>query len=331
MNAMTDRYLAAALDGMPESRRAEVGPEIRGAIAEMVQVRIESGEPEAEAVRLALTELGDPVRFAESYQDKPRVLIGPGWYPMYLRMLKLVPSIVLPVIAGIVLLVEMGLDGTGLGPALLSVAYAVVQTAIVVLFAITLGFAIAERAGTPSDAGLHGKPWTPDDLPEPIAQGHVGLGSTIGEIVTALVFGGLVFVQDRRGLGFFAPGISDDLQDATVINQDIPAGWSWAFFGLILVTIAVAIVRYRGGVWSGTALLLTLADALLWIVFIVALAIREPIFSPALGERIDAGGDWWQAGGQLNSAIAIVVILSTLPDLWEAWQGYRETRRMASR
>lgn len=330
MNEMIERYLAAALESTPESKRAEVGPEIRAAIMEMVDLRMEHGEPEVDAIRNALTELGEPSRFAGSYQENRRSLIGPAWYPMYIKALKLVPAIVLPIIVVMTLLVDMGIDGKSLDSALQSMVGSVLWAAGAILFWVTVGFAIAERVEGPEGPGTKGKAWTLDDLPDTMSSRQVGLGSTIGTIITAVIFGGLVFIQDRNGIGVFTRGISNDMQDYAAINPDIPSGWSWAFYGLILLTIVAAIIRYRGRVWTRKAFLLSLSETVLWSVFIIALANREPIFNPALGERVDAGGDWWQAGGQANSVIAIVIIATTLPDLWEAWQGYRQQERVTT-
>jgi|GEM_PF-960200 len=330
MNAMIERYLAVALESTPEAKRSEVGPEIRAAVMEMVDLRMEHGEPESEAVRNALIELGEPSRFAGSYQENRRSLIGPDWYPMYIKALKLVPAIVLPIVALVTLLVDIGLDDKSLDSALQSVVGSVLWAAGAIIFWVTLGFAIAERVEGPDGPGTKAKPWTPDDLPETMASRQVGLGSTIGTIITAVIFGGLVFIQDRNGIGVFTRGVSDDLQEYAAINPDIPAGWSWVFYGLILLTIAAAIIRFRGRVWTRNAFLLSLSETVLWSVFIIALAIREPIFNPALGERIDAGGNWWQVGGQANTVIAIVIIATTLPDLWEAWQGYRQQERVTA-
>lgn len=330
MNETIERYLAAALESTPEAKRAEVGPEIRAAVMEMVDLRMEHGEPEADAVRNALIELGEPSRFAGSYQDNRRSLIGPGWYPMYIRMLKLILAIVVPIVAVVTLLVEMGLDGKHLDSALQSMVESVFWAAGAILFWVTVGFAVAERVEGPDGPGVTGKAWTPDDLPETTASRQVGFGSTICTIITVVIFGGFVFIQDRNGLGVFTYGPSDDLQDIAATNPDIPVGWSWAFYGLILLTIVAAIIRYRGRVWNVNALLLTVTESLLWSVFIIALAIREPIFNPALGERLDAGGDWWQTGEWANSVIAIVIIATTLPDVWDAWQGYRQHRQQTS-
>ncbi len=88
MQMLVDRYVTSAVQNVPERRRADVAREIRTAIAELVEQRLESGEPEDLAIRESLNELGNPTKFAAAYEDTPRHLIGPGWYPTYILLLK---------------------------------------------------------------------------------------------------------------------------------------------------------------------------------------------------------------------------------------------------
>ena len=75
--SLTDRYVAAALKGVQTDQREDVAAELRGSIADAVEVRTSQGESPDTAERAVLLELGDPTRLAAEYSGRPLYLIGP--------------------------------------------------------------------------------------------------------------------------------------------------------------------------------------------------------------------------------------------------------------
>lgn len=174
MNILKERYITAVLEHVAEGQKDEVQAEVGSAIDEMVDQRVEAGEPEEHATEMALDELGDPVKLAASYQDRPHYLIGPGWYSLYISLLKRILVIVLPLITVISLLVAVGIEGKTLSGAIGGAVEGVLAGALQVAFWVTLGFAVVERVIGPEVPVKGDKGWTVAGLPEgrAIRQNH---------------------------------------------------------------------------------------------------------------------------------------------------------------
>ena len=91
-----DRYVYAVVKRLPESTRQDVERELRANIQDMLP----DDHSEAD-VRAVLAKLGNPYRLAEEYRETKRYLIGPSVYDSYITVLRLVISIVVPVVAGL--------------------------------------------------------------------------------------------------------------------------------------------------------------------------------------------------------------------------------------
>lgn len=331
MSSLIERYVGVATDAVPESQRAEVRTEIRAAINEMVDQRLENGEPESVAVREALEELGDPRNLAQQYRDNPRYLIGPGWFPLYVEVLKRVLPIGFAIVAVVAMVAQISTDDVSLIEAIPGGIGPAFEIGVQILLWVTVGFVIAERTVGPHPGADRKKPWTVDDLPEPAAPRQIGLGETVGTVLTMLVLGALVIVQQSRGVGFFVFGDDGgDWGSIPLINPDLGAGWVVGFTVVIVVSVIVAIAGYLEREYSFRLVLLTAIENVLWVGYILALAAAEPIFNPEFAQRVsDGGGNWWAAGDQANRIVAIVIIAYSVWDVWEAWTRHRGNRNIS--
>ena len=98
MTNLTERYLAAALHGIPQAQRPDVERELRSSIADAVEDRVRGGEDQADAEKAVLEGLGDPARLAAGIAGRPLYLIGPDLFVEYRRLLVLLLSVVLPIV-----------------------------------------------------------------------------------------------------------------------------------------------------------------------------------------------------------------------------------------
>lgn len=319
MNTLVERYMAAVLDRVPERSRTDVGVEVRGAIAEMVDQRATNGELEETAVRSALNELGDPGRLAAADRDTPGHLIGPGWYPVYIEVLKRVFGVAVAVTVVISLIVALALEDGDIGDAITGALEGGFNVAIQVLLWVTLGFAIAERTSIPAPS-VASSAWTVDDLPADRGTRQITRGDALPSIVALVVFGALAVVQHVRGVGPFSGGNADDsYTDLPLIHPDLGAGWLAGFLALIALSIITAIAGWRIGYWTRLMTTLTVGGAALWIAYVAALAFSEPVFNPELTTRIDEGHpDRWVAGGPANMIVLILIAVVSLQEAWEA-------------
>ncbi len=91
---MIERYIYQVKKHLPSSNK-DIEEEIKSLIYEMLEARSKAAEPSKQEMDAVLTELGDPATLAENYRGKSRYLIGPGLFPTYLMLLKIVLSSVL--------------------------------------------------------------------------------------------------------------------------------------------------------------------------------------------------------------------------------------------
>ncbi|MET8251527.1 permease prefix domain 1-containing protein [Micromonospora sp. NPDC005197] len=315
MNTLTDRYLAATLRSVPSQRRDEIATELRASIEDMIEDRTGGGEDAAAAEREVLTELGNPDRLAARYADRRLQLIGPTYYLVWLRLLKLLLSFI-PALAGTVVAVVAVVDGKGfgaIGPGLV----VALHVAVHISFWLTLTFVLIERSQPTVDL----PDWTVDELPDVPAHRDVSLVDTIASVAMLVLTIGYLPLQHYQSWVRASDGDNIPVLD--------PALWSFWLPALIVVLLAIAvfeIVKYRIGRWSWP---LFAVKALLNLAFTVALAglaLSDALLNPALGERLS-----WLADadnrGLLNALIALgaAVVL-----VWDLIDTALKTRRQTT-
>lgn len=109
-------------------------------------------------------------------------------YPDYLRVLRTVAAIALPIIAAAVAIAS-GLAGQDPVEVVLSAGAAVFGAGVQIAFWVTVAFVVVERSGTPAPS--RGRTWTVAELPVP-ERARVGLGETVTGIVFSVLLIGVV-------------------------------------------------------------------------------------------------------------------------------------------
>lgn len=312
---LTDRYVYAAARSVPESQRSEVSRELRERIGDEIDARVEQGATPADAERAALTELGDPVALAAGYIDRPLQLIGPKYFLMWWRLLKLLYAIVLPVGAAGVLIGQL-VSGEPIGAAIGATVVTALQIAVNLGFWTTLVFAILERSGGEGAVTV----WSLDQLPEPLEPQR---SSRLGELIGSLVFLGLAaaaLVWQQFGLVWLA----DEGGAVPVLNPELWSFWIPYFLALIALEILFAVAIYSFG-WNwwlaGANLVLNVAFTVpaLW------LFVTGQLFSEELLELMR--WPWGEAG---PIVLAVVVVATVGVAVWDVVDGaikaWRATR-----
>ncbi|MCH1624591.1 HAAS signaling domain-containing protein [Ferdinandcohnia quinoae] len=158
-------YIQEVTKRLPEKNRGDIALELRSTIMDMLPDDYSEQE-----VKDALVKLGDPVDLANGYQDRPKHLIGPRLYYMYIHLLKMIIpiAVVVSVIAlfaskilsydGEEAVLNLVLDMIGEG------IWEVISIGIHVFFWLTLVFAILERTDAANTHLPTLKKWTPEDL-----------------------------------------------------------------------------------------------------------------------------------------------------------------------
>ncbi|MEU7848122.1 permease prefix domain 1-containing protein [Micromonospora parva] len=315
MNTLTDRYLAATLRSVPAQRRDEIATELRASIEDMIEGRTDGGQDATAAEREVLTELGNPDVLAARYADRRLQLIGPTYYLVWLRLLKLLLSFI-PALVGTVVTVVEAAEGKGfgaIGPGLV----VALQVGVQIAFWLTLTFAIIERSQTAVD--LPG--WTVDQLPDAPVHRGIPLADTIASVVMLVATIAYLPIQHFQS---WVRGT--DGENIAILD---PALWSFWLPALIVVLIASVIfeiVKYRIGRWTwrlfGTKVLLNLAFSvpLAW------LALSDRLLNPALAERLS-----WLADAENRDLIgAAIAVGAAVVVVWDLIDTAIKTRRQTA-
>jgi hypothetical protein len=310
---LTDRYLDAVGHDVPRHRRDAVTARLRARIESDVSRRVTGGVPPADAEWQTLADLGDPRRVADA-ESGPRWLIGPGLYPDYVRVLRIVAVIVLPLVAALVAL-GSGLAGESPLEVLASALSAVVGAAVQVAFWVTVVFAVLDRRGVVLGSGEDG--WSPADLPA-APRTRVGLGETIGSIAVQVLLIGLVLWPWQ-----YWPSAGAD--PVPVLNLDLRPETTTMLVAVMLAGIALAVVTYSVGHWTtgqaalNTVLDMVFAGVVIWLV--ATSRLFDPAFVDALVDSpvLDAG----QAEQVVNAfgvLIGSAVGFGCVVDLVDTWR-----------
>ncbi|MFG1997831.1 HAAS signaling domain-containing protein [Spirillospora sp. NPDC048911] len=263
MTPLTDRYVHEVVRRIPAGQRDDIADELRATIADTVEAR-------GSAEREVLMEMGDPVRLAAGYSGRPLALIGPGLYPAYLRLLKLLLWTVLPLITAASVALDVLDDkdagaaiGTGIGTVLVVGAQMVAW--------LTVVFALIDRF--PRRAAV--KTWTPDDLPDVRDPEKGGLAAGASVAWNVLLIGLIVWQHVAE------PFRTESGERTQVLDPALWSGWIWPVLAGLAGLVALEVVRIGVRRWTfplvagyvgATAVY---ALPLAWIVY------QKEFFSPA--------------------------------------------------
>ncbi|RAO09460.1 permease prefix domain 1-containing protein [Micromonospora noduli] len=315
MNTLTDRYLAATLRSVPAQRRDEIATELRASIEDMIDDRTGGGADPTVAEREVLTELGNPDELAARYADRRLQLIGPTYYLVWLRLLKLLLSFI-PALVGTIVAVVKVAEGSGFGAIGPGIVVAL-HVAVHIAFWLTVTFAIIERSQTTVD--LPG--WTVDQLPDAPVHRGIPLADTVASVIMLVLTIAYLPFQHYQSWVRGTDGENIPLLD--------PALWSFWLPALIVVLAAsavVEIVKYRIAHWTwtlfGVRALLSLAFAvpLMW------LALTDRLLNPALGERLS----WLANADNRNVLGATIAVGAAVVVVWDLIDTAVKTRRQTA-
>ncbi|MEH0931576.1 permease prefix domain 1-containing protein [Micromonospora sp. CPCC 205558] len=315
MNTLTDRYLAATLRSVPTQRRDEIASELRASIDDMIEARTDGGQDTATAEREVLTELGNPDVLAARYADRRLQLIGPTYYLIWLRLLKLLLSFI-PALVGTIFTIVEAAEGKGFGAIGPGIVVAM-QVAVQITFWLTLTFAIIER----SQATVDLPEWTVDQLPDAPVRRGIPLADTIASVVMlALTIAYLPFQHYQSWVR------GTDGENIPILDPALWSFWLPALIVVLAATMVFEIVKYRIGRWTwplfGIRALLSLAFAvpLAW------LALSDRLLNPALAERLS-----WLAEADNRDVLGLVIALSAaVVAVWDLVDTSIKTRRQTA-
>ena len=260
-----------------------------------------------------LVELGDPIRLAASYADRPLYLVGPALFPEYVRLLRVLLWVVVPIV--LVVLVVIGvLQGLTFGGIVGSAIGTAITTGVHIAFWTTLVFAIIER--TPSTSRKPIVTWTPDMLMD-VPTKRMSFGELIGAVVGAVLGVSLLLLSP------ILTTVTDADGDPVGVLQ--PALWDfWVPYLVVLAVVGIAFefVKY----YAGPSLPLAFSNLVLnaaVVVPVVWLAATGQLLNPAFFEGVG-----WPEGAEVPGILTTVIIVGAILGLiFDAIDGFVKALR----
>ncbi len=320
MNDLVDRYVWAVAKDLRAETRDDVARELRATIEDMIDAR---GSTSEETTRDVLVELGDPAELALNYSGRRRYLIGPGVYPLYVRLLKILLSVIAPIVFAVTLVAALWEGADGVALAILGAANAAVQTGVMVAFWITLVFVVLERTGA-LPSGLHGgdaKAWDPASLPAVVEKRQITLADTIVSLIVLSLL--VAWIPWQRSHSVFHVG-GEPVQ---FLEQGLWDFWIPAFVVVVAASMAVEVWKYGDGYWT---LPLVVVNVTLNAVFagLVAVALTtQDVVSPLFLATFRDKSGMAFPGDIVGLGVVLVVIAICLWDSIDCVLQYLRVRR----
>jgi hypothetical protein len=316
----TERYLAAAMRGVPDGQRPDVEAELRSSITDAVEDRVAAGEDRTAAEKAVLEGLGNPARLAAGISGRPLYLIGPDLFLEYRQLVLLLIGIAVPIVAVVQAAVQLGMDASYVDAVIRGIGGGI-TVGVHIFFWVTIVFAMMERFDSARDARDEVKQalgaWSVESLPE-LPERRITVGETAGELVTiVLSIVGLFFLRD------FAPVTDAGGQPVPVLAPDVWTFWMPWIIATLAILAGFAIVKHLVGRWTVP---LAVAHAIFQAAFaipVVFLALSGSLINPAFAAEIG-----WPALAEGNGPVMLVLAASVLLVTgWEVVDGFRRARR----
>jgi hypothetical protein len=311
MDTLTERYVQEVVRRIPAASREDVGRELRATIADTLEARDEPDRTAAE--RAVLAEMGDPIRLAARYADRPLALIGPDLYPTYVRVLTMLLATVLPVVVVVSMVADL-LEHNDLGGAIGSGIGSVITVGAQIFAWLTLAFFLLsryqhreDRAGTTT--------WTPDAL-RPARRIDRSAAAPIVSAAWHAVLAGLLVWQQLA-----QPYRAANGDRLPVLDPTLWSGLAWSILLALLALVALDLHRAFGRVpdtpWVVGYLVAEAAFTLP-----LAWAVRDrAIFDPRFLDEVN--GDWTVPAAWYTGAALIILAIGAAGVVKRA----RESRR----
>ncbi len=196
---LLERYLFAVSQQLPRNMREDVTAELRSLLLDMIENKGDVADDTA--VVAILQEFGSPDAVAASYRPQPQYLIGPDFYPGYLKIVQIVTgamSIAFFVLF-ILSLINGGRGWLALGQTFIDIFPSYISTLLTGVGMVTIIFALLERYAPDTAVSLNAElateeaEWDPRQLPAISPDRQIDRFELITEII--FTFLAMVFVN----------------------------------------------------------------------------------------------------------------------------------------
>ncbi|MEV0838626.1 hypothetical protein AB0I55_03610 [Actinocatenispora sera] len=311
MDTLTERYVQEVVRRIPAASREDVGRELRATIADTLEARDEPDRAGAE--RAVLTEMGDPIRLAARYADRPLALIGPDVYPMYVRVLTMLLATVLPVVVVVSMVADL-VEHNDLGSAIGSGIGSVITVGAQLFAWSTLAFFLLSRYQR-RDERARTTAWTPDAL-RSVRRADRSTAGPIASAAWHAVLAGLL-VWQQLALPYRAAN-GDRLP---VLDPALWSGPAWPILLGLLGLVALDLHRAFGRVRDARSVVGYLVAEAAFTLPLAWVVRDRSIFDPRFLAEVN--GHWTAPAAWYSGAAVIILAIGVL----EVVKRVRESRQ----
>jgi hypothetical protein len=317
MTNLIDRYVWAVATNLPQGMRDDVARELRATIADMTDDRAGTMP---DPTREVLEELGDPVLLARSYDGTTRYLIGPPFYDIYVKLLRTLSAVVLPLVLVANLVVELWDPDRPVMPGIMDAVGHTAMAAMHIFVWSTLSFVVLERSGLSGEelTGHKDRGWGPDQLPEVPTVRQISLGDTL--VGVCLLVASMAWLPWQH----FRSPFERDGEPVPLLAPDLWSFWIPVFVALLAVNIAMDVWAHRVGRWTLAVTVSNTVLNLVFIAFFVALFGTQQVLNPDFAAAMRSAGNDWD-----GDVIGMLVLFGALTVcVWDGVDGIRKHLRV---
>jgi len=279
---LIERYIYAVTRHLPVDQREDVADELKSMIEDQLD---EIGSRSKKDVEKVLISLGDPENLARRYKGGKQYLIGPAFYPIFIRTLKISFAIGLPIAFIIQLVSQLSGEFINLSSLLVSTIGATIAIGIQIIFWVGLVFFILERSEvSPKDMRRYEGVWNPSMLPKISAKRQIPISDAITDIFTYLF---LIFLA---ALAQFI-GVHTDNGIIPFFNPQIWAIIAPSLIVLGIVGVIKGILKLILRDWSKPLAVFNLLFALVVSTGLILAFLKIDIINPAFLSILAANVD----------------------------------------
>lgn len=292
---LIDRYLFAIAEELPRAQSADVTQELRTLIDDKLEDRAQTlGRPiDTALAAFVLREIGEPGEVARRYDPSPQYLVGPRFYPAFMRIAKIaLAALAIMLLFTTVLTHALSPNGAQTLLSLPSIARLLglyLQIAVWFFAGAVIVLAILERTRLGERVG-RSREWDPRDLPEApeLEEDRISVAGEAVNICLTVLFGAwLVLLPQWVGIAM----VSRDGQLVWVrltelgVHLPLVAIVVWLVLGLVLKLVVL-----RQGHWTKPTrwaeVVLGIAGAAIVFEIVAQSSLQAPEATPGFGALV---------------------------------------------
>lgn len=239
--SLRERYVWTVTRQLPVDTGPDVARELRVTLDETIEDKVAAGASPQEAERAALAELGDPDVLAREYGGRPNHLIGPDFYPSWVRVVRVMLAIVLPLAVAGTLIAQLAATDRSLGQVFGEVVGVAFQVVVQLMFWVTVVFYLVERQASASEQRRFLEEWTPEQLREHDVPWR---RANTREMVPELAFTGAFIALVLWQFG----GVGE--RAVQVLDPGLALEWKILVIVLLVLDLLVTLLAWRAGRWT---------------------------------------------------------------------------------